>query len=99
MQNTIPNVFGVVCDGAKLACALRISSGTGIALECSELALKGVRIANNQGVLGKTVDDSIEIMGNTALYARVSSDRDLCKLLFEKRHIVPMTSFADGPKQ
>ena len=99
MQNTIPNVFGVVCDGAKLACALRISSGTGIALECSELALKGVRIANNQGVLGKTVDDSIEIIGKTALYAMVSSDRDLCKLLFEKRHIFPLTSFEDRQKQ
>ncbi len=99
MQNTIPNVFGVVCDGAKLACALRISSGTGIALECSDLALKGVRIANNQGVLGKTVDDSIEIIGKTALYAMVSSDRDLCKLLFEKRHIFPLTSFEDRQKQ
>ena len=28
IQNTIPSIFGVVCDGAKLACALRISTGT-----------------------------------------------------------------------
>lgn len=99
MQNTIPNVFGVVCDGAKLACALRISSGTGIALECSDLALSGVKIANNQGVLGATVDDSIEIIGKTALYAMVGSDRDLCKLLFEKRKIFPLTSFEDRQNQ
>lgn len=99
MQNTVPNVFGVVCDGAKLACALRISSGTGIALECSDLALGGVRIANNQGVLGATIDESIEIIGKTALYAMVGSDRDLCKLLFEKRKIFPLTSFEDRQKQ
>ena len=44
-------------------------------------------------------DDSIEIIGKTALYAMVSSDRDLCKLLFEKRHIFPLTSFEDRQKQ
>ena len=99
MQNTIPNVFGVVCDGAKLACALRISSGTGIALECSDLALKGVRLANNQGVLGATVDDSIEIIGKTALYAMVGSDRELSRSLFEKRKIFPLTIFEKRQKQ
>ena len=99
MQNTIPNVFGVVCDGAKLACALRISSGTGIALECSDLALSQVRIANNQGVLGATIDDSIEIIGKTALYAMVGSDRDLCRLLFEKRRILPLMNFEERQSQ
>ena len=99
MQNTIPNVFGVVCDGAKLACALRISSGTGIALECSDLALSQVRIANNQGVLGATIDDSIEIIGKTALYAMVGSDRDLCRLLFEKRRIFPLMNFEERQSQ
>ena len=99
MQNNIPIVFGLVCDGAKLACALRISSGTGIALECSDLALKGVRLANNQGVLGATVDDSIEIIGKTALYAMVGSDRELSRSLFEKRKIFPLTTFEERQKQ
>ena len=31
IQNLIPNVFGVVCDGAKLACALRMGD---FALNC-----------------------------------------------------------------
>lgn len=99
IQNTIPNVFGVVCDGAKLACALRISSGTGIALEAADLALAGVRLANNQGVLGPTADDSIEILGNTALFGMVDSDREISRQLFEKRRIFPLMSFTDRQKQ
>lgn len=99
MQNTVPNVFGVVCDGAKLACALRISSGTGIAIECSDLALKGVCIANNQGVLGNTIDETIDIIGHTALKAMVSSDRELSRMIFGKRKIFPLTTFADRQKQ
>ncbi|MEE0435096.1 MAG: L-serine ammonia-lyase, iron-sulfur-dependent, subunit alpha [Peptococcaceae bacterium] len=99
MQNTVPNVFGVVCDGAKLACALRISSGTGIAIECSDLALKGIRIANNQGVLGNTIDETIDIIGRTALRAMVSSDRELSKMIFAKRKIFPLMTFEERQKQ
>ena len=99
VQNTIPSIFGVVCDGAKLACALRISSGTGIALEAGNLALKGVRIANNQGVLAPTADESIELLGRTALFGMVDSDRDLCRQLFEKRHIFPLMTFEERQRQ
>ncbi len=99
IQMTIPNIFGVVCDGAKLACAMRISSGTGVAMEAANLALKGVRLANNQGVLAETADKSIDLMGYTSLYAMVDSDRGLCKKLFEKRNIFPLMSFEERQKQ
>lgn len=99
VQMAIPNIFGVVCDGAKLACAMRISSGTGIAMEVANLALRGVRLANNQGVLAENADKSIDLMGKTALYAMVDSDRELCKLLFEKRNIFPLMTFRERQKQ
>lgn len=99
MQNTIPNVFGVVCDGAKLACAMRIASGTSIAIEAANLALKGVRLANNQGVLAQTIDDSIHMLGQVALFGMVDSDRELSKIIFEKRKIIPLMTFADRQKQ
>ena len=99
IQNTIPSVFGVVCDGAKLACALRISSGTGIALEAADMALHDVHLANNQGVLDKTADDSINLLGHTALFSMVDSDRDLCRQLFAKRHTLPLMTFAQRQLQ
>lgn len=99
IQMTIPNIFGVVCDGAKLACAMRISSGTGVAMEAASLALKGVRLANNQGVLADNADKSIDLMGHTALYAMIDSDRELCKMLFQKRKIFPLMTFGERQKQ
>lgn len=99
MQNTIPNVFGVVCDGAKLACALRIASGTGIAVEAANLALRGVRLANNQGVLAENIDASIDMLGKVALFGMVDSDRDLSRMIFNKRKTIPLMTFADRQKQ
>ena len=99
IQNLIPNVFGVVCDGAKLACALRMASGTAIALDAAEMALKGVRLANNQGVLDKTADDSIDFLGDFALNDMIASDKKLEAKMMEKRRIFPLTTFTDRQKQ
>ena len=99
IQNTIPNIFGVVCDGAKLACALRISSGTGIGIEAANLALAGVRLANHQGVLAANADESINMIGHTALYAMVDSDRELSRQIFAMRKPFPLMRFEDRQKQ
>lgn len=98
IQNLIPNVFGVVCDGAKLACALRMASGSGMALDAAELALKGVRLANNQGVLDKTADDSINFLGDFALNDMLESDIRLETKMMEKRKIFPLMTFTDRQK-
>lgn len=98
IQIVIPSMFGVVCDGAKLACALRISSGTGVALEAADLALAGVRIASNQGVLGHNADESIDLIGHSALFGMVDSDRELGRQLYAKRKIFPLESFEERQK-
>ena len=97
MQNMVPNVFGVVCDGAKLACALRMASSTGVALDAANLALAGVRIANNQGVLCQTADETIEFLGWMGLNGMVESDRALSRSIFQKR--VPLRRFQEAQLQ
>ncbi len=99
MQNVIPSIFGVVCDGARLACALRLSTGTGVALEAANLALGGVRIPFNQGVLSTSIDESLNVIGETALYGMLESDKAICRQMFAKRKIFPLKTFAERQKQ
>ena len=99
MQNFIPNVFGVVCDGAKLACALRMATATGAALDAANLAVKGVRLANNQGVLDVDIDASIDFLGDFALNCMLESDMALNRKMMDKRKIFPLMTFTDRQKQ
>lgn len=99
MQNFIPNVFGVVCDGAKLACALRMATATGAALDAATLAVKGIRLANNQGVLDVNIDASIDFLGDFALNCMLESDMALNRKMMEKRKIFPLMTFSDRQKQ
>lgn len=86
INNTIVNVFGVVCDGARLACALKLASAAGIAIEGAMIALDGVVTSADEGIRGKTADDSISFMGSFAKTGMIITDLMLCKALYAKHH-------------
>lgn len=85
INTTLVNVFGVVCDGARLACAIRLASAAGIAMECAEIALDGCETPPCEGVCGESADDSLNFMGSFAQNGMKDSDMALCKALYEKR--------------
>ena len=84
INNTIVNIFGVVCDGARLACAMKLASAAGIAIECAEIAMDGYQTPAEQGVIGTNADDSLNFMGSFAQNGMKGSDLALCKALYAK---------------
>ena len=66
INNTVVNIFGVVCDGARLACALKLSSAIGIAIECAMMAKDDVMTPADQGIVGSDADDTLNFMGDFA---------------------------------
>lgn len=85
IQNTVPNVFGTVCDGPRMACALKLSSGIGIAIQGALLAIDGVVTNPNEGVVGADADETIRFMGAHARTGMLESDMYLCRLLSKKQ--------------
>lgn len=86
INNTIVNIFGVVCDGARLACAMKLASAAGTAIEGALLAMDGVKVPDDEGICGKTGQDSIDFMGKFAKTGMVLTDLLLCKALYAKHH-------------
>lgn len=86
INNTIINVFGIVCDGARLACALKLSSAIGVAIEGSMLAMDNIVTPVDEGICGKTADDSINFLGMFAREGMNETDMLLCKALYAKHH-------------
>ncbi len=83
IMNTVCNVFGVVCDGARYACAMKLSSAAGIAIEGAYLSMKGVHMPA-QGVTDKDGQKTIEFMGKFAKTGMAYTDMVLCQSLYEK---------------
>lgn len=86
INNTILNVFGIVCDGARNGCAMKVSSAVGIAVEGALLAMKGISIPANEGVTCGNGEETINFMGKFAKEGMRYTDLYLCKALYEKQN-------------
>ena len=84
VNTTIVNVFGVVCDGARLACAMKLASAAGTAIECAYIAMDGYETPPSQGVCGEDADATIDFMGEFAQKGMKGSDLALCRSLYDK---------------
>ncbi|WP_333887254.1 L-serine ammonia-lyase, iron-sulfur-dependent, subunit alpha [Clostridium sp.] len=60
IKNMIGDISGMVCDGAKYGCALKVSTGVSAAVQAAMLALNNVEISQNDGIIDKDVEKTIK---------------------------------------
>ncbi len=64
IKNMIGNITGMVCDGAKVGCALKVASGVSSAVQSSILALDNISISENDGIIEKDIEKTIRNLGS-----------------------------------
>lgn len=60
IQNMIGNVSGMLCDGAKGDCALKISTCTAAAVQAALMARRGISVTQVEGIVDADPEKSIE---------------------------------------
>lgn len=78
IHNVLGNVAGMVCDGAKSSCALKISSCVNAAFQAAFLAMDGLRIKSDEGIVENLSEYTIENFA--ALGNQCSAEIDQCVL-------------------
>ena len=63
IKNMIGNITGMVCDGAKLGCAMKVASGVSSALQSAVLAREGICISEHDGIIEKDIEKTIRNLG------------------------------------
>lgn len=63
IKNMIGNITGMVCDGAKVGCALKVASGVSSALQSAILALENISISSNDGIIDDDIEKTIHNLG------------------------------------
>ena len=79
ITNVIGSLGGILCDGAKNGCALKLSMAIGVAIESSYLAKYDASISKGEGLVQKNADESIRILGKIAREGMREADIVLCK--------------------
>ncbi len=59
VKNMIANLTGMICDGAKPSCSLKITSGVSTAILSALLSMEGKCVTSAEGIVDDNVDKSI----------------------------------------
>ncbi|MFF2445475.1 serine dehydratase subunit alpha family protein [Neobacillus sp. NPDC058068] len=84
IQNTIGNVSGMICDGAKAGCAMKVSTCSNVAVQSALLALNHQEIKSTDGFIHDDVEKSIESFCKLGNEGTRQTDDLILKLMMEK---------------
>ena len=84
INNMVGNVTGMVCDGAKIGCALKTMTSVDAAFRSASLALSGIGIPVSDGIVGGSGLLSLRNLGRLATRGMVSVDQEILAIMQEK---------------
>lgn len=67
VDNIIADLSGIICDGAKAGCSMKIVTGADTALRSAFMALAGYGISTDDGIIGGSAEESIRNLSRISL--------------------------------
>ncbi len=74
IKNMIGNITGMVCDGAKVGCAMKVASGVSSSIQSAVLALDDICISSNDGIIEEDIEKTIRNLGRIGSVGMQSTD-------------------------
>ena len=85
ITNTLADVGGIVCDGAKPSCAAKIASAVDAAILGFELGShEGVAFKSGEGLVKESAEDTIRSFGRMGRDGMRSTDTEILHIMLEK---------------
>ncbi len=81
IKNMIGNITGMVCDGAKVGCALKVASGVSSAVQSAILAMEGICISENDGIIEKSIEKTIKNLGSIGSVGMQKTDNMILDIM------------------
>ena len=84
VKNMVANLTGMICDGAKPSCALKITSGVSTALLSAVLAMEGRHVTSAEGIVDDDVDRCIHNLTVIGADAMCATDQMVLNIMTGK---------------
>ena len=81
IKNMIGNITGMVCDGAKEGCAMKVASGVSSALQSAVLAMGGICISPEDGIIEEDIEKTIRNLGRIGSVGMQSTDNMILDIM------------------
>jgi L-cysteine desulfidase len=84
VKNMVGNITGMICDGAKPSCALKISSGVSTAVLSAIMAIERKVVSSLEGIVDDDVDKTIENLTSIGAVGMQETDKLVLKIMTSK---------------
>lgn len=83
IENTLANIPGIICDGAKISCAAKIAAGLDAAFLAHHLSMNGKAYAPYTGILRQSAEETISCVGLIGKEGMKETDREILKIMLQ----------------
>ena len=84
VQNMIANLTGMICDGAKPSCALKVTTGVSSAVLSAIMAMENRCVTSVEGIIDEDVDQSIRNLTKIGSKGMDETDRLVLEIMTNK---------------
>ena len=84
VKNMVANLTGMICDGAKPSCSLKLTSGVSTAILSALLAMEGKCVTSQEGIVDDDIDRSIHNLTAIGADAMCITDEMVLKIMTSK---------------
>jgi L-cysteine desulfidase len=85
IKNILEDLAGVICDGAKAGCAIKLNTAAGAAVQAALFSLQGVNVKDTDGIIGDSTRKTIQNMGTLSHDGMIQTDKTILKIMLEKQ--------------
>ena len=84
VNNLISDIGGMLCDGAKGGCALKVASSTNSAIRSAYMALNNYGISETEGFVGKSAEETICNLSKISIIGMAEVDDTILGIMRDK---------------
>lgn len=84
IKNIMEDLAGVICDGAKAGCALKLNTAAGAAVQAALFSLQGINVQDTDGIIGTSTEQTIQNLGTLSHNGMVETDKTILKIMRDK---------------
>ncbi|MGE5379761.1 MAG: L-serine ammonia-lyase, iron-sulfur-dependent, subunit alpha, partial [Methylocystaceae bacterium] len=84
IKNLISDLAGVICDGAKASCSLKLATAAGAAAQAALFSLHGVAVQPTDGIVGVSSEETMKNVGQLSTQGMIETDRTILQIMVGK---------------
>ncbi len=85
VNNVISDLGGMLCDGAKSGCALKVVSSTDCAIRSAYMGIHHYGITEQEGFVGRSAEETIRNLGRISSVGMAAVDSTIVGIMLDKQ--------------